>query len=188
MVDALTLRIAQRFLPESKLPEKAPAIEAAATSNLEAYRHYQIGRDYSDRLLHAEAVPEFEEAVRLDPEFALAYSRLARCYGGIGDPRKAQLALRKLEQMEGRLSRRDLLWFQYFRAGQGGDLEGGRQALEAMVAEFPRQSWARTWLSSHIRWRQPERAVALLRDGLALDPKDDVLFNALGYAYAWGAI
>jgi tetratricopeptide (TPR) repeat protein len=186
MVDALTLRIAQRFLPESKLPEKAPAIEAAATSNLEAYRHYQIGRDYSDRLLHAEAVPEFEEAVRLDPEFALAYSRLARCYGGIGDPRKAQLALRKLEQMEGRLSRRDLLWFQYFRAGQGGDLEGGRQALEAMVAEFPRQSWARTWLSSHIRWRQPERAVALLRDGLALDPKDDVLFNALGYAYAWG--
>jgi len=185
MVDALTLRIAHRFLPESKLPEKAPAIEAAATSNIEAYRHYQVGRDYSDRLLFAEAVREFEEAVRLDPEFALAYSRLAWCYGGIGDLRRAQQAVRKLEQMQGRLSRRDLLWFQIRRAGFAGDPEGRHQALEAMVTEFPRESWARTYLAWSLWGRnQTERALAVLRDGLALDPKDDILFNMLGWVQA----
>jgi TolB-like protein len=42
MVDSLTARIAGQFLPGGA-PSKAPAIELAATSNLEAYRHYQLG-------------------------------------------------------------------------------------------------------------------------------------------------
>jgi tetratricopeptide (TPR) repeat protein len=185
MVDSLTLRIAQRFLPESKLLEKGPAIEAAATSNVEAYRRYQVGRDYSDRLLFPEAIRELEEAVRLDPEFALAYTRLAGTYNGIGDLRRAQQAIRKLEQMQGRLSRRDLLWFQIRRASLSGDLEGRLQGLEAMVAEFPRESWPRTSLAWSLSERnQTERALAVLRDGLALDPKDDILFNMLGYVQA----
>ncbi len=50
----------------------APTIEQASTSNIEAYRHYQLGVDYRRRFLIAYAIRELEEAVRLDPQFALA--------------------------------------------------------------------------------------------------------------------
>ena len=72
MVDRLTASIASSFLPASDVPQKAPEIEQASTSNVEAYRHYQLGIDYGRRFLTTDAIRELEEAVRLDPQFALA--------------------------------------------------------------------------------------------------------------------
>ena len=80
MVDAVTGRIAQHFVPSADLATNAPSIEDAATSNLEAYRHYQLGLDFQRRFLLAEAVQEFEQAVKLDPQFALAYLNLSAAY------------------------------------------------------------------------------------------------------------
>ena len=77
MVDRLTASLASSFLPASELPQKAPEIEQASTSNVEAYRHYQLGIDYCRRFLTSDGIRELEEAVRLDPQFALAYMRLA---------------------------------------------------------------------------------------------------------------
>src|SRR5207248_2582805 len=56
MVDSLTSRIAHNVLPEASLPEKSPLIEDASTSNIEAYRHYQLGRDYARRFLYSDAI------------------------------------------------------------------------------------------------------------------------------------
>ena len=79
MVDAVTGRVAQRFVPAANMATNAPSIEEAATSNLEAYRHYQLGVDLAHRFLIAEAVHEMEEAVRLDP--AIRAGLLAACRG-----------------------------------------------------------------------------------------------------------
>ncbi len=185
MVDALTGRIAQRFVPGVGLPEKAPAIEEAATSNLEAYRHYQLARDYQRRFLGAEAIRELEEAVRLDPQFVLAYLYLGGAYFFEGDMRKGQELWQKTEQMQSRLPRKDQLRFQAEKAFRAGDDEGGRRALESLLGEFPRESEARGRLSQTLlRLNQPERALAVLGEGLALDPKDDFLLNMSCYAQA----
>ena len=45
MVDAVTGRVAQHLVPAANMANGAPSIEEAATSNLEAYRHYQLGVD-----------------------------------------------------------------------------------------------------------------------------------------------
>jgi tRNA A-37 threonylcarbamoyl transferase component Bud32 len=50
MVDRLTSGIARNFLPAENLPQTAPAIDQASTSNIEAYRHYQLGVDYVRRM------------------------------------------------------------------------------------------------------------------------------------------
>src|SRR5258708_3765476 len=63
MVDRLTAKIAGSFLPASDLPQKAPEIEQASTSNVEAYRHYQLGVDYARRFLEADSIRELGEAV-----------------------------------------------------------------------------------------------------------------------------
>ncbi len=183
MVDSLTGRIAQRFVPAARLPEKAPAIEEAATANLEAYRHYQLGLDYGRRFLVAEAVRELEEAVRLDPQFALAYFNLGWAYGVQGDLRKGEELWRKTEQVQSRLPRKDQLQFQAQRALRAGDFDGQRRALESLLSEFPRDSEGRLRLAqAFLRENQSERSIALLRQGLALDPKDEDLLNVLCYA------
>ena len=89
MVDRLTASIAGSFLPASEVPQKAPEIEQASTSNVEAYRHYQMGIDYGRRFLTSDAIREFEEAVRLDPQFALAELRLSDQYRLEGDLRRS---------------------------------------------------------------------------------------------------
>src|SRR5580658_5032546 len=95
MVDRLTASIAGSFLPASQVPQKAPEIERASTSNVEAYRHYQLGIDYGRRYLTSDAIRELEEAVRLDPQFALALMRLANQYALEGDLRHANELLLK---------------------------------------------------------------------------------------------
>jgi tetratricopeptide (TPR) repeat protein len=186
MVDAVTGRIAQRFVPSANLATNAPSIEEAATSNLEAYRHYQLGIDFQRRFLLAEAAREFEEAVRLDPQFALAYLNLSGAYAVQGDLRKSQDLWPKIEQLQSRLPRKDLLQFQATEALRSEDLAGGRQILESLLKEFPRQDQARAGLAGLLAFEgESDRAISVLKDGLQLDPKNDELLNMLGYAQAF---
>jgi TolB-like protein/Flp pilus assembly protein TadD len=59
-------------------------VEAAPTTNLEAYDYYLRGHDYvrrgTDETTALAAARMFEKAVELDPGFALAYAHLARAY------------------------------------------------------------------------------------------------------------
>jgi len=185
MVDSLTARIAGHFLPGGA-PAKAPEIEQASTSNVEAYRHYQLGLDYERRFLTADAIREFEEAVRLDPQFASAYMELSFNYAYLqGDYRKAEEADRRVEQLQSRLPRRELLRFEVHKASRARDPEAMMRALEAAIAEVPRNMDARGTLAVMLAgMNQPDRAISVLREGLAIDPKDEALLNILGYAYA----
>jgi serine/threonine protein kinase/tetratricopeptide (TPR) repeat protein/TolB-like protein len=185
MVDAVTGRVAQRFVPSANMDTNAPSIEEAATSNLEAYRHYQLGVDLARRFLMDEAVREMEEAVRLDPQFALAYWRLSGGYAFQGDLRKSQELWPKIEQLQSRLPRQDLLEFQAQEATRAGDSAGGQQILESLLKEFPRQEPARTQLCQLlVSAGEVDRAISMLKDGLQLDPRNDIFLNQLSYDQA----
>jgi len=183
MVDSLTANIAGHFLPGSAA--KAPAIEQALTSNLEALRHYQLGVDYRNRYLTADSIRELEEAVRLDPQFASAYLELSFDYRFEGDLRKSEEVNRKIDQLQSRLPRREQLLFQVNQAGRSRDLEATIRAQEAVIAEFPRESDSRSGLGVWLLGaNQADRAINILREGLTYDPKDESLWNILGYAYS----
>jgi serine/threonine protein kinase/tetratricopeptide (TPR) repeat protein len=82
------------------LLESEQSLDLRPTENLEAYDFYLRGNDYLDRgldLISDEevefAVQAYEEAVRLDPEFALAHARLARArvwFFGEDSPNRAE--------------------------------------------------------------------------------------------------
>src|SRR6202021_1967327 len=118
MVDRLTASIASSFLPASEVPQKAPEIEQASTSNVEAYRHYQLGVDYGRRYLTTDAVRELEEAVRLDPQFALAELRLAGQYRLQGDLRRSNELEIQVSQNQSRLPRYEQLALQVLKAAR----------------------------------------------------------------------
>ncbi|MGA8491129.1 MAG: protein kinase [Terriglobales bacterium] len=187
MVDRLTASIASSFLPASDMPAKAPEIEQASTSNVEAYRHYQLGLDYARRYLEADAIRELEEAVRLDPQFAVAYLRLADEYRLQGDLRRGNEVQLKVEQLQSRLPRYDQLTLQAVKASRSQDPEANLAARQQLVSEFPRSTMDRGLLGNMLAGvGKQEQGVALIKQGLALDPKSEDLLNFECYALAFG--
>jgi tetratricopeptide (TPR) repeat protein len=185
MVDRLTASIAGSFLPASDLPQKAPEIEQASTSNVEAYRHYQLGVDYGRRFLISDAVRELEEAVRLDPQFALAYLRLADQYAHQGDLRRSSELAVKVDQLQSRLPRYEQLSLQALKAGRARDIEAAIAVRQQLVSEFPRETMDRGILSVILTFSgKPQQARELLQQGLALDPKSEDLLNFQSYELA----
>jgi eukaryotic-like serine/threonine-protein kinase len=185
MVDTETTRIAQHFAPSADLGGSGPSIEEASTSNLEAYRHFQLGQDYQRRFLLSEAVTELQEAIRLDPQFALAYWYLSGAYAFQGDIRKAEDLWPKIEQLQSRLPRKDQLSFLAEKASRAGDDAGGREQLATLIKEFPRDNEDRASLSQRLlSVGENARSVEMLNEGLKLDPKSETLLNVMGYAQA----
>jgi serine/threonine protein kinase/tetratricopeptide (TPR) repeat protein len=188
MVDRLTSSIAGSFLPASDLPQKAPEIEQASTSNVEAYRHYQLGVDFGLRFLTTDAIRELEEAVRLDPQFALAYMRLAEQYGLEGDVRHSNELALKVYQLQERLPRYEQLSIQVLKAERSRDEEAAARARQELLSAYPRDTRNRGVLGVEVSDQgKRDEAFELFRQGLALDPKNEDLFNFQSYELAkWG--
>jgi tetratricopeptide (TPR) repeat protein len=188
MVDRLTASIAGSFLPASDLPQKAPEIEQASTSNVEAYRHYQLGIDYSRRFLTTDAIRELEEAVRLDPQFALAYMGLIDQYSLEGDLRRSNELAAKLDPLQSRLPRYEQLSLQVLKANRSRDLEAQARARQELLSQSPRDSYNRGILGAVLGGLgQRDQSLDVLRQGLALDPKNEDLLNFESYGLAkWG--
>jgi serine/threonine protein kinase/tetratricopeptide (TPR) repeat protein len=181
MVDSMTLQVAEHLL-QPQIPGVAPNIEQVATSNVQAFRHYRACVDYHDKFEFAKAVRECEEATRLDPQFALAYLQLVLSHMKQGEEDEAIAVIAQLEPLQNRLSRIRRMELQYWKSILVLDFEGSILQLEAMLQESPHDQRARIELSVHVGWRDPDRAVAILRQGLILDPKDWGYWNQLAYA------
>jgi len=105
--------IAQRVAGALKVQlvaKERQSIEKKATQDIEAYTLYLKGLHYRGERTGEglkKAIEYFEEALRKDPNFALAYAAMADCYAGLGDdgtlppdesfPKAKQLAMKALE-------------------------------------------------------------------------------------------
>ena len=95
MVDQVTERILGRLMP-NEAPAK-PNAAASLTANLEALRAYEEALSYTDRFLLEEAIAAFRRAIGLDPQFAMAYLRLAWISGYFDLPAARQTMQRASE-------------------------------------------------------------------------------------------
>ena len=55
------------------------------TENVEAYRLYLKGRYFENKMSYKQAIEYFEQAITIDPNYALAYAGLSDSYTGLGD-------------------------------------------------------------------------------------------------------
>ncbi len=187
LVDGITAEIATSLVRREQFVVKPPEVEEVATANIEAYRHFRAGVDLHDRGLVKEAMQELREAIRLDPDFALAHEALwsAMLSGGQPTPTEREAEQRKVELLQWKLPRWAQLRYQVNVATLGGDEDAAVQILETAVREFPRNVDHRTSLALFLEpTGNYARIVAVLKEGLALFPDDTRLLRELAYAQA----
>jgi putative peptide modification system cyclase len=94
-------------------------LEKVATNNLDALRAYGVGLRAYSHSRQADARELFQQAVKLDPEFALAHIGIARTYYSNDDLATARIYLDKAAALKDRLSTRDQLYLDALLAGFG---------------------------------------------------------------------
>jgi len=148
-------------------------IEQATTASLEALQAYSLARKLQiGRNDKAGAVPFFQRAVSLDPNFAMAYASLASSYYNLGEPSLGAYNTRKAYNLRERVSEREKLYIEsHYHHFVTGDLVKARQAYELWAQTYPRDAGPRNQLGIvYLQLGQTEKALAEARETNRLAP------------------
>ena len=116
----------------------APA-ENVTTPSLEALQAYSLGYQAMERSDYAAAVPLFQRAFLLDPNFAMAYARLGGSYSDLGETTRAAENIRKAYELRERVSEREKFYIASFYEDLAtGNLEAARKTYELWAQTYPR--------------------------------------------------
>jgi serine/threonine protein kinase/predicted Zn-dependent protease len=149
-------------------------LEEATTSSLEALKAYSMGVRTHREKGDAAALPFFQHATELDPNFAMAYRSLSAVYSGLGESEQAVKCATEAYELRSRLTERERLSIEsnYYLIGSG-ELVKAEQVYELYVKTYPRDTGAHLDLG-FTRWSlgSYERALPEYREALRLDPDD----------------
>jgi DNA-binding winged helix-turn-helix (wHTH) protein/tetratricopeptide (TPR) repeat protein len=114
-------------------------IEEATTPSLEAMKAFTLAGDSRATGQEAEAIPFFERAIALDPNFAMADARLGTLYANIGEVVRGGQYLRKAFELRSRVSEPERLYItaRYLDVVEG-DLEKSLQNYEIWTQVYPK--------------------------------------------------
>jgi serine/threonine-protein kinase len=198
-VFAIQTDLAQKIASalQAKLsPNEKARLDQRPTQNPDAYLLFVQAHDYATRmdLFHqtsSKAVPLFEQAIKLDPNFALAFAGLSMAESWLyhsSDPVPARREKARLNADEALRLQPDLpeghlaLGFSYYY----GDRDYERALAEFEIAKrgLPNESQAYLAIGA-IQRRQGKWAesTANLEKAAALDPKNASVLTNLGYSY-----
>jgi tetratricopeptide (TPR) repeat protein len=84
--------------------------EKVTTSSQEAQAFYDQGLAYLHSFVWIEAIRSFHQALRLDPNLAMAFLGLTDAYIGLHDPATARAAFRRAQELAPKLNKREQVW------------------------------------------------------------------------------
>jgi serine/threonine protein kinase/Flp pilus assembly protein TadD len=113
------------------------------TTSLQAFHAFSLGED-EHRMGRdfPQAASFYQEALRLDPSFAMAYARLGVAYGNQGAFTKAIEYLNKAYDLRERVTERERMYIESQYALQQFDLPKALQSYKLFVATYPRDTAA----------------------------------------------
>jgi predicted Zn-dependent protease/predicted Ser/Thr protein kinase len=161
-------------------------IEQATTPSLEALQAYSLGRKtLAAKGDNAAAVPLFQRAIRLDPNFAMAYASLGTSYGNLGETSLGAENTRKAYELRERVSEREKFYIEsHYYSIVTGDLEKARRTYELWAQTYPRDWLPPDNLGGIYRiLGQYDKRLAENRETLRLDPTSAWSYAYLVYPY-----
>ena len=196
--DEITLAIVA-VLRAKLLKDEKVALLKQSTENKEAYNLYLKGRHFMSRLTAEgwnKAIDLFEEAIKKDPGFALAYADLTEsyvnlCWGlGICPPKdsmkKAKKAAEKAVELDPDLADAQKAaaiikgWYDW-------DLLGAKQCFKRALELSPNSPSIHLWYGLFLTYFEHDlhEAFKELKKAEELDPLDLIIKNHLIIQYFW---
>ncbi len=197
-VESEVAQAVARALQARLTDEEHRVITRPPSANPAAYDAYLRARAFAERTTRTEseirsAIAAFEEAVRLDPDFAMAWAQLSRRHANfftLGYDRSAERRRAAQQALANATRLRpDLLETQaahgYFLYVVEGDLEGAESAYRALESRNPASADAAAGLSQVMReLGQMDRSNDYMRRILALDPLNPYRHSVVCQDYA----
>ena len=163
-------------------------IEQASTPSLEALQAYSLGRKtLVGKGDWAAAAPLFQRAIRLDPNFAMAYATLGVDYSNLGETTLASENTKKAYELRERVSEREKFYIEsHYYQYVTGDLEKARQAYELWAQTYPRDLVPPSNLGViYENLGEYDKALAESREALRLDPESGASYANLVAPYLY---
>jgi Flp pilus assembly protein TadD len=176
-----------------KLGESLPSLrtfdaplENVTTPSLEALQAFTLGtRAMAVRNDWSGAIPFFQRAIALDPNFAMAYRGLSGAYTNLQEATRAAEYMRKAYELRGRTSEREKLSIEarYLRYVTG-NLEGSSRADEALAQTFPREPSPRIGLAiDYSTLGRHDQALSAAQEAVRLNSGSGLLYSNLAGIY-----
>ncbi|MGA8103314.1 MAG: protein kinase, partial [Candidatus Acidiferrales bacterium] len=162
----------------------APA-ENVTTPSREALQAYSLG--YQTEIAKrdpAAAIPFFQRAVSLDPNFAMAYARLGTTYSNLDQTARAAENARKAYELRERVSEREKLYIvSHYEQHVTGNLEAARKTYELWAQTYPRDDTPPYNLASiYGALGDPDKCLTAVQNGIKLSP-DGFGYSSLAIGY-----
>ena len=161
-------------------------LSEATTPSLEALKALSLGDMKHGAGEELEAVPDYQRAIELDPNFAMAYARLGTIYNNLGQSVLAQKNREKAFELRDRASEREKLYIMSHYYADSGQLDKGITAYELYKQTYPRDSTPYNNLANIYinELGQFENALENARQSVEIDPDYQGNYVNLAEAYA----
>ena len=161
-------------------------LQQATTPSLEALQAYSLGvKTRQVRADEVGAAPLFQQAINLDPKFAMAHAMLFESYWERGETSLAFDSIRKAFELRDRVSKREKFFIEsIYHSADTGDLEKEKDTVEVWAQTFPRDVIARNRLGIiYGTFGQYDKSILALREALRLSPESGLIYCNVVDAY-----
>ncbi|MBN1221958.1 MAG: protein kinase [Candidatus Aminicenantes bacterium] len=177
---SLGIGIARQKIEATKLN-----VSEATTASMEAYDAYLQGKEAYEKFYFDDARQDFEEAVAIDPEFAVAHLFLGRSQGELQNRSARDEHYKKAMDLSAKTTEKERLFIEACYAGIiEQDAEKKTRILKELVAKYPREKdfYYELGVVLHSRGFN-DQALEVYEKALQLDPDYAEVCNDLAYVY-----
>jgi len=160
-------------------------LSEATTSSLEALKALSLGDAKHQIGEELGALPFYQHAVKLDPNFAMAYARLGAVYNNLGQSEVSEQNRQRAFELRDRASEHEKLYIMSHYYADSGQLDKGITALELYKQTYPRDATPYTNLSNiYSQLGEFDKGLENGRQAMTLDPDTVNGYITLANAYA----
>jgi tetratricopeptide (TPR) repeat protein len=159
-------------------------LEQATTSSLEALKSYSLGDQRHSAGDDLNAAPFYKRAIELDPNFAMAYARLAVVYSNFGQMNVSKPYLDKAFELKDRASEPERLYITAHYYADNGQLEKGNATYELYKQTYPREITPYVNLGvTYNALGEFDKALATAQEAMRVDPDESRGYGNAASAY-----
>jgi serine/threonine protein kinase/tetratricopeptide (TPR) repeat protein len=160
-------------------------LSMATTSSLDALKALSMGDAKHNLGDDLGAVPNYQHAIEIDPNFAMAYARLGTAYNNLGQTELSEQNRQKAFELRDRASEREKLYITAHYYADSGQLDKGITAYELYRQTYPRDSIPFTNLAGiYIQLGQLDNALENAKRAVELAPDQMSGYQNVATAYA----